>query len=186
AEAGEARAAAVGYPERGDRRLDARGSDVDDAAEVARDYGVERRSYELDRRQHVRVQGLEPRVAIPFAKVASGRPARIVDEDVGCRAGSERRAPAFLGGDVARHGGDFHAARTADLGRGGFERFAPAGGDHEPHAFARERERAGAPEPFRCRADERGLAADAEIHGQLLFTETSSTPKITSSPPSAC
>src|SRR5205085_5804442 len=107
-------------------------------------------------------------------------------EDVRRRAGRERRASAFLGRDIARHRGDLHRVLPADFRRGRFERFAPAGRDHQPHAFAREREGAAAPESLRGGADQRRFAADAKIHVQLLFTETSSTPKITSTPPSAC
>ena len=58
---------------------------------------VDRRLDQLDRRQHVGVERLDPGLAVPVAEVARRRTAGVVDQDVDLRAGGERRGAAGLG-----------------------------------------------------------------------------------------
>src|SRR5258706_5862492 len=189
-EAGEAAARAVGQAELGDRRLDGARGDVHDAPELALDHAVEHRLDELDRRQHVGIDRLQPSGAVPFAEVPRRRAARVVHQDVGRGAGFQRLLSALVRGDVAGQRRHFHAEGfTYFLGRR-FERFLPARGDDQVDAFARERHRAALAEAFRGGAHERRFAANSEIHGStphdLGLSDTSNTPKITSAPPAAC
>ena len=50
---------------------------------------------QLDRREHVGVERLDPGVAVPVAKVARRRAAGVVHQDVGRRARLERGLAAF-------------------------------------------------------------------------------------------
>src|SRR6266851_6412163 len=88
-EAGEAAARAVAQPQYVDRRLHRARRDVHDAAEAALHHAVDRRLDELDGRQHVGVDRLDPVVALPVAEIARRRTARVVDDDVGLRTGGE-------------------------------------------------------------------------------------------------
>src|SRR3546814_10513586 len=91
------------------------GGDVHDAPEAALHHAVDGRLDELDRRQHVGVQRLDPVVAAPVAEVARRRAAGVVDEDVRLRAGLQRQAPPLRRGDVGRNRVDSHAGGGADL-----------------------------------------------------------------------
>jgi hypothetical protein len=104
-------ARAVGQAQHVDRRLHRAGGDVHDAAEAARDHAVHRRLDQLDGRQHVGVERLDPVLAHPLAEVARRRPAGVVHQDVRLRAGGERGGAAFRRGDVGGDGEHRRAGR---------------------------------------------------------------------------
>jgi hypothetical protein len=88
----------------------------------------------------------------------------IVHQDVGSRRGLERRVPALRGRNVAADGINFNLVGSSDfLGRL-LELLLPPRGDHQVHAFARERDGAAFAESLGRRAHERGAAANSEIH----------------------
>ena len=91
---------------------------------LARDHAVDSRLDQLDRRQHVGVDRLQPGLAIPFAKIAGRRAAGIGDENVGRRARRERGPATVLRGDVAGDSGHLDAARLANFGRRRLQRIA--------------------------------------------------------------
>ena len=172
--AGEAGARAVGQSKHLDRRLHRGGSDVDDAAELARHHAVHRRLDQLDRRQHVGVERLDPVVAGPVAEIARRRAAGVVDQDIRVRAGLQRGLAAGRRGDVA---GDFRH-RDARTGfayfSGGFrQRLGAARGDGDMHAFGGERHRAGASEPLAGCAYDGAAAFDPKIHCLAPVTQFS-------------
>src|SRR5436309_4471070 len=150
--------------------------DIDDAAEAARDHGVHGRRDEEDPREHVRVERLDPSVAVPLAEVAGRRTTRVVDEDVGRWArGEQRRAPG-LGRDVAGDGGHADARGIADLFRGRLEHVLRAGHHRDVHALAGERHGARLSQPTARGADDRVPAPDPEVHRPLLYESPLSTP----------
>ena len=163
-ESGQPAARAVRQSERLDRRLDRGRGDVDDATEFALDHAVDRRLDQLDRRQHVGVEGADPHIAIPIPEIAGRRAAGVVDEDVGLRARRERRGPALRRRDVA--GDPLHAGAglRADFLRSLPHRAVGARADRHRGAFARERLRATTTQALARGADQRVLSGDAEVH----------------------
>ena len=156
--------------------------DVDDAAEAALGHLVDGRLDQLDRRQHVGVDRLDPLVAVPVAEVARRRPAGVVDQDVDLRAGGERGRPARLGRDVAGDRAHLAAAERAQLRGRRLERLGAARGDDDVDAFLRQRRRAALAEPLARRAHQRPFAFDAEIHAHLHLA-SSQIPASTSTVP---
>src|SRR5271169_6920883 len=136
-ESGEAGAGTIRKAERGYRRLNGTRGDVDDAAPFPRDHAVDRRFDEKDGCYHVVVEGLEPRVLVPFAKIARRRAARIVHQDVGCRTCYECRGTPFVGGDVAGDHGHFASRLGADFGRRRLECLARSREDRDLSTFPR-------------------------------------------------
>jgi len=59
----------------------------DDAAEFSGHHAVHRGLDQLDRRQHVGIQRLDPVVAGPVAEIAGWWAAGVIDQDVGVRTG---------------------------------------------------------------------------------------------------
>ena len=94
-EADEARARAVRQAELELRNLHAARRDVDDAAEAARHHAVDGGAHHLDRRQHHRVERLDPNIARPGAEVAGHRAVGVVEQDIRLRTGAAAppRAP---------------------------------------------------------------------------------------------
>src|SRR5579864_1322104 len=92
-ESGQAGARAVGEAENVDRSLHRGRGDVDDAAELARHHAVDRRLDQLDRGQHVGVDGLDPVVAGPVAEIG-GRPALLTRMSGSGQAFSTASRPA--------------------------------------------------------------------------------------------
>ena len=163
-EPGEPAARAVGESENIDRRLDRRRRDVDDAPEAPRDHAVDGRLDELDGRQHVGIERTNPRVAIPVAKIARRRTARVVDQDVRCRARGERGIPPMRRGDVAREPADALPGRNTDFVRRLAHIAFGARQDRHGDALAGERFGATAAQSLACGADQRLSPGDAKIH----------------------
>jgi hypothetical protein len=173
------RARAIGETQHLDRRLHDGGSDVDDAAEFACHHAVDGCLDQLDRREHVGVQRLDPVVAGPVAEIARWWAAGIVDQDIRLRAGFEHRLPPRGRGDVADHLGHGHARiGLADLARGLGKRFGAARGKGDMHALIGQRDRAGASQPFRGCADDGAAALDSKIHCSLPLTQMISMPAL--------
>ena len=164
-EAGEAGARAVGQAQHLDRRLHRGRGDVDDAAEFARHHAVDRRLDQLDRRQHVGVDRLDPVVAGPVAEIAGRRAAGIVDQDVRIGTGLQRRLAARRRGDVADDLGHGDAGMGfADFVGGLRQRLGAARGQRDMHAFSGQRHRAGASQSLAGCADDGAAALDPKIH----------------------
>src|SRR5258706_4631163 len=162
--AGEAAPRAVRQGQLGDRRLYRARGDVDDAPEAPRDHSIHRRLDQLDRSEHVRAQRLQPVFARELAKIRRRGSAGVGDEDVGLRAGGERRDAAQFAGDVRRHRDDDRAGGGADLVRGFFQSLALARHQRDAAAFARERGGAAPAQPLACAAYQRGRAANFQVH----------------------
>src|SRR5438552_12002352 len=175
-EAREPGARSVREPQDVDGVLHGARRDIDDAAEAASDHAVHGRLDQEDRRDHVRVERLDPGVAVPLAEVAGRRTARVVDEDVGRRAGREPRRARGLGRDVAGDGGHADARGVADLFRGRLEHVLRAGHHRDVHALAGERHSARLSQPTARGADDRVPALDPEVHRPLLYASPLSTP----------
>ena len=163
-ETDQARARAVRQSKLDLRDFHAARHDVDDAAEAARHHAVDGEPHHLDRAQHHVVERGDPVVARPVAKVAGQRTLRIVDQNIGPRAGGDRGGAAVRRGQVGGDGDDLDAGRLRNLGAGAFKHVARAGNDREVDAFARQRQRAGLAEAAARAADQRGLASYAEVH----------------------
>ena len=120
---------------------------------------------QLDRREHVGVDRLDPVVAVPVAEVARRRAAGVVDQDVDLRARGQRGFAAGRGGDVAgdRAHLDLRIQRAQLLCRR-LQRLVAARGDDHVHALAHQRRRATLAQPLAGRADQRPLAFDSQIH----------------------
>ena len=166
-EAGQPRARAVGEAEDVDRRLDGARRDVDDAAELALDHRVDRRLDQLDRRQHVRVERTQPRVAIPVTKVAWRRAARVVDEDVRLRTCGERLCAAAGCRDVASDPRDIASGQRTDLRRRLLDVRRGSRADRDVDTFAGQRLGASPAEPFAGPANQRAPTGEAEIHRRV-------------------
>ena len=164
-EAGEAGARAVGQSQNLDRRLHRGGGDVDDAAEFARHHAVHRRLDQLDRRQHVGVDRLDPVVAGPVAEIAGRRAAGIVDQDIRIGTGLQRGLAPGGRGDVA---GDFGHGDAgigfADFVGGLFQRLRAARRQRDMHAFVGQRHGAGAAQALARCANDGAAAFDPKIH----------------------
>ena len=139
-------------PELRDRRLHRARGDVDHAAEAARDHAVDRRRDQEDRRDHVRVDRLQPGFAVPVAKIARRRAAGVVHQDVGRRARLEcgRAAFAVVMSPATVFTSTLKRLRISAAVVSSAS--CPARGDDQVHAFARERNRAALAETLRCRA----------------------------------
>src|SRR4051812_24769295 len=100
------------------------------------------------------------------------RPAAIIDENVRVGTGGERRLTARLGRDVAGNRGHLGAGFLADLRCGLIQRFLRTRGDDEVDPGSPQRHRAGTPEPFARRANNRLPAGYAKIEHlfSLRFT----------------
>src|SRR5580704_7321681 len=130
-EAGETAPRAVAQPQYVDRRLHRTRRDVHDAAEAALHHAVDRRLDELDGRQHVGVDRLDPVVALPVAEITRRRATRVVDDDVGLRTGGEHLLTTSVGRDVDGDRRHLHAGLLADLLRRRLELGLGAGVDDE-------------------------------------------------------
>src|SRR6185312_14371457 len=82
--------------------------------EAALHHAVDRRLDELDRRQHVGIERLDPVVAVPVAEVARRRAAGIVDDDVGLGARRQHLLAALVGRHVDGDRRHLHAVLLAD------------------------------------------------------------------------
>src|SRR5574343_933330 len=103
----EAAARSVGQTQDVDGRLDGAGGDVDDAPKPALGHAVHGGTDQLDRRQHVGVQRLQPGLTLPVAKIHWRRPGGVGHNDVKglarparCR---ENGLAALRRGDVCGH-----------------------------------------------------------------------------------
>src|SRR6185312_7293542 len=163
-EAGQARARAVAEAEDVDRRLHRAGGDVHDAPEAALHHAVDRRLDELDRRQHVGVDRLDPVVAVPVAEVARRRAARVVDDDVGLRARRQYLLAALFGRHVDGDRRHLHAVLLTDLLGCRLELALGARVDHEVDTLARQRHGAALAQALARRADDRLATLDAHVH----------------------
>ena len=163
-ETGEAGARAVGQSQGLDRRFHRARGDVDDAAELARDHMVDGGLDHFDRCDHVHIQRGNPGIAVPVAKIPRRRAACVVDQDVRLRASREHRGATGLGCDVGGDRDDLDAGGGANFLSGFLERFLAPRGDDQVHAFARERERAGASQALARCAHQCGFAANSHIH----------------------
>src|SRR6267142_439394 len=193
-EAGEAAPRTVRKSELGDRRLYRARGDVDDAPEAPRHHPVHGRLDQLDRREHVRAHRLLPLLARELAEVPGRRAARVGDQDVGLRAGGERRDASLLAGDVGRHRDDGRAGRRAHVLGGLLQDRAVARDQRHATTLARQRGRAAPPQSLACAAHERDLAANVQFHDSprkgpgyfAALSVTSTTPASTSAAPANC
>ena len=93
-------------------------SDVDDPAEILIRHMVDNGLDQLDRRDHVHVDAVEDLLRVEIAEAAQRRPAVVVDQDVGRRAGVQDRTAPFgrnlpvLLGLLGIWYGDFLGAQT--------------------------------------------------------------------------
>src|SRR5262245_32101445 len=97
------------------RDLHAARRDIDDAAKAARHHAVDGQAHHLDRREHHRIERLDPGLARPAAEIAGRGTVRVIEQNVGLRAGGERRRTSRLRGDVGRCRRHAHAGGIADL-----------------------------------------------------------------------
>src|ERR1019366_8523086 len=155
---------------------------VDDATETALGHRVDRRLHELDRRQHVGIDRLDPFLAAPLPEVAGRRAAGVVDEDVDLRACGQRRAAAGLGRDIARDRAHLAAAESAQLGGRRLEHLGAPRRDDDVNTLSCQRCSAAFADPLARRADERPFAFDAQIHCYLHLAR-SQMPASTSTVP---
>ncbi len=154
-EAGQAGAGAVGQPQGRHRDFHRHAGDVDDAAEPAVHHAVQAAPDHVDGAVHVGVDGVEPVLLAPVAKIAGRRSAGVVDQDVRCRAGCRAvRRTAFVRRDIGDQGLHGAAAGRGDFGG----RLRPAlpvpGADPDIHAFAGQRQRAGLAQALAGRAND--------------------------------
>jgi len=117
------------------RDLHAAGRDVDDAAKAARHHAVDGQAHHLDRRQHHRIERLDPDLALPRAEIAGRRTVSVVQQDVGFRAGGERRRPSAFRGDVGGHRRHADAGGIADFRCRALQDVAPARDDGDINAL---------------------------------------------------
>jgi hypothetical protein len=89
------------------RRGDHRRCDVHDSPEPLFTHVVDHRRDQAHRRDHVRLEGREPRFAIDRRDLGRGRSGVVRHQDVRLRASLEQGEPSLLGRDVRdnrRHG----------------------------------------------------------------------------------
>ena len=163
-EAREARPRTVAEPQNVDRRLYRTRGDVHDAPEAALHHAVDTRLDELDGRQHVGVERLDPVLAVPVPEVARRRATRIVDDDVGLGTGCQYLLAAVLGRDVDGDRRHLHTILLPDLLRRRVEFRLGARVDDQIDALARQRHGAALAQSLARRADDGLAALDAHIH----------------------
>src|SRR6267142_352371 len=142
----------------------------------------------------VRGDRLLPLLARELAEVPGRRAARVGDQDVGLRAGGERRDASLLAGDVSRHRDDGRAGRRAHVLGGLLQDRAVARDQRHATTLARQRGRAAPPQSLACAAHERDLAANVQFHDSprkgpgyfAALSVTSTTPASTSAAPANC
>src|SRR3954462_11505160 len=171
-ETSEPCACAVGQAQYVDGRLDCTRGDVDHASELARDHAVHRGFDELNGRQHVGLERGDPHVVREFAEISRGRTPGVIDQNVRIRTRGQRLLAPGFSSDVDRDRSYFDAGGFSDFVRGTFQRLTPAREYGHIDTFARERKRASLAEPLARRANQRGLAFQAEIHGRLLSSRS--------------
>src|SRR5437773_1228434 len=159
-EAGQPAARTVAQAQDVDRRLHRARGDVHDAPEAALHHAVDRRFDELDGRQHVGVDRLDPVVAGPLAEVAGRRAAGVVDANVGLRTGGEHLLAAGVGRDVDGDSRHLDAGLLADFLSRRLELGLGARVDHEIDAFLRQRHGATLAQSLARRTDDRLAALD--------------------------
>ena len=133
-------------------------------------HAVDRLPEEEDWCQHVFVDGADPGVAFDVTEISRRRAAGIVDENVGLRSCCEHGTAPLFGGDVGRHSDHADAGLSLDVFRKRNKRRFAACIDNEVDTLPRERNRNGAAQSTRCRANDGRLAAYAEIHVVPLLT----------------
>jgi hypothetical protein len=127
---------------------------------------------QLDGREHVGVDRLDPGIAVPVAEVAGRRAAGIGDHDVPVLAALKHRSAALDGGDV--HGQSFHRGASRHLRVGPqplyrrLQHFGTTRHHQHMHAFAGKRLRAAPAQPLARAANQRPFACNSEIHGVFL------------------
>jgi hypothetical protein len=120
--------------------------------------------HQLDRRQHVGVERLDPVAAIPIAKIARRRAAGVVDENIRIWTGGENGVSSILRRDISHHGHRFRTGcGTNFIGRM-LQDFAAPGDDDELYAFPAKGDRAAPAQTHACRADNRRAAPKTKIH----------------------
>src|SRR5436190_1555681 len=94
-EPGEAATGAIGQAENVDWRFYGARRDVDDPAEAALHHAIYCGFDQLDRCEHVGIDGLDPILASPIMKIAWRRATCVIDQDVRGRARLERCGPSL-------------------------------------------------------------------------------------------
>ena len=165
---GQAAARAVGQAKRVDGRLDRTGGDVDDAPKAALGHSVHRGLDEIDGGEHVGIDGAQPGVAVPVAKISWRWPARVGHHDVKLLPFGKHRSAAFSGGDVGGHKQHLGAVGLGIVGRqsvcGLLQCIGSPSHHHQVHTLAHQRLCATKTQPFAGATHQRPFASDTQIH----------------------
>ena len=153
------------------------GSDVDDAAEAARDHPIQRCFDQFDGRQHVGVDRGDPVLTQPVAEIPRWRTARVVYQNIGLGAGSERGLTARLRRYVRDDRSYRDRTRVADLFCRLFESLDAPRHDGDISALARQSQRAGTAQAFTGGAYQRRSTFDTQIHVKSALAVVISKPE---------
>ncbi len=145
-------------------RLDRSRRDVDDAAELFGDHGIDRFFDDLDRHHHIGDDAVEHLLAREFAEITKRRTGIVVDQDVGLGAGCEQGVLPFGGGHIRSDRRDLRAGGVADFSGRCLHLVTIAAVDYHLATRFRELPGTGTAEPAARRANNGLAASNAEIH----------------------